>query len=292
MISNSLHLNNSLNLGSSSNYGHSSPSSITLPKRLCGHLLMMDNSEIKTIRPLVHDDKIKKIQRYIIVTEGYGFYKSSGESSCLAGIFLPFTYIQENGKIEKPDFAQFSYESKSMFSSEDATKATYWFGELDDITILISKNKHLARFGNLEAMLISYALDETAWKKNPILKNLISIINNCPRYHNFINQIRSQIKIDSIHIPCENYYDSNNPAKMKELYQYLTKDLSLRYNNGGPISRCLDRESDAPMDDLQEENLFPPYSDAMEIRIASSSAMQDKKESDPIKNGISSSRKM
>jgi hypothetical protein len=134
--------------------------------------------------------------REIIVINGYAFYRSTGNNSGMGGVWLPFVGISEVtdcnlGGFKPGDFTKppVAYDM-SGFEREENIKA--FFGS--DLLKIVNSNPHLARFGNLECMIISLALDEKSWEKEelkPVKKYLQE------KYPNAINCISQKYIINS-----------------------------------------------------------------------------------------------
>lgn len=222
---------------------------------------------------------------------GYGFYKSCGESSSLQDVWLPFLAITLKGNFIKPPFAIFS--SVKLLVPRPVAMTSHWFGEQkDEIVSLMHRysrfKKLFSRFGNLEALLISFALNERAWEDHAnscvILNKIIKCIHENITYNNYVSWIQQHFVLGPLDE--KKIYNVEDPRQMKELSGHLSKFLKYHNNQNNLLFHSAKVGS--------VENEFPRFDSRMVQRIffPTISQMENKTQShlnedaDDIKMGL------
>jgi hypothetical protein len=211
------------------------------------------------------------VVRNIITIQGYGFYKSSGQSSSLAGVWLPFLTINRDGVLVKPPFAVFS-SAKLLGRPLPVMHASYWFGDTHIVKLINSSysiKKLMSRFGNLEALLISFALDEQAWECrhdfSAELGELIRCIKNNSGYSGYVEWVRAKFVLA---VPdLKTVYAINNPAQLQQLKMRLQSGIKYHNNQLDALDSAQD------VDRQSIDNVFPRFDAAMLQRISKPSVL-------------------
>ncbi|HEX2549456.1 MAG TPA: hypothetical protein VHM20_06485 [Gammaproteobacteria bacterium] len=139
--------------------------------------------------------KSSMIKRDMIVVNGYGFYNSTGINSKLSGIWFPFLQVKDTTrKIDSG--TRHGYIVKTTLITHSSTSSFNDYCDDKGLRAILEKDKIFRRFGNLETILLSIAIDESAWvanfSKTPLLKDLYNYIYKNPKYVNYIQSIKNK----------------------------------------------------------------------------------------------------
>jgi hypothetical protein len=225
--------------------------------------MLRHKNTIQTISYIDNDNPGAK--RELIAFNHYKFYKSSGLSSDFPKIWLPYVSLMEKaqgdykiGYINKPQLANVGKNPPDELYQ-------YCFGADLQLRGLLKKIDASGRFGNLEAMLISFALSEDAWKASSKLKELITYIESNTSFMEYITNIRKnhfhfQIEASISSADSKALTTLNDMLDEQKTYHDNTRNNEKKNHSASfpDYAKCIENIKKKPVDTLRINTITFP----------------------------------